>query len=175
MTTLQEYLNNKYPTPEDKEKVTKITTAEITEPLEGGELDLREFRNLQEVIINTLTTPLTKIEVDGLTHLKELILPEKPKEETDEEKKLYEELGISEDTNQKKVVQEVKRLGELKGVQVHFGPVKESESASPEASKDIYLSLDKKDKAGNFSPSLVFWTLTQEITKLNHPENNPLF
>jgi len=173
MTTLQEYLNNKYPTPEDKEKVTKISTAEITEPLEGGELDLREFKNLEEVIITNLTTPLTKIEVDGLIHLKELILPEK-KEETAEEKKLYEELGISEDTNQKKVVQEVKRLAELKGVQVHFEEKKEG-TESTETNQTIYLLLDKKDKVGNFSPSLVFWTLAQELTKLNHQEINPLF
>src|SRR5206468_3965563 len=110
MKTLHQYLQEKYPTAEDKEAVIKIATSEITEELEGGELDLREFKNLEEVIITNLTTPLTKIEVDGLLHLKELILPEKVKEETEEEKKLYEELGIGEDTNQKKVVQEVKKL-----------------------------------------------------------------
>src|SRR5436190_21564039 len=113
MTTLQEYLNNKYPTQEDKEKVTKISTSEITEPLEGGELDLREFKNLEEVIITNLTTPLTKIEVDGLIHLRELILPDKSQVETEEDKKLYEELGVSENTEQKKGVKEVKKLVEL--------------------------------------------------------------
>ncbi|MEG7978941.1 MAG: hypothetical protein NY202_03400 [Mollicutes bacterium UO1] len=155
MTTLQEYLNSKYPTQEEQEQVIKIATSEITEPLEGGDLDLRAFKNLEQVIITNLTTPLTKIEVDGLLHLKELILPEKPKEETEEEKKLYEELGISEEP-QKKVVQEVKRLGELKGVQVHFG--QESAEAEPKEGSqgDIFLLLNKKDKAGNFCPSLVF-------------------
>jgi hypothetical protein len=109
---IQEYLNNKYPTPEDKEVVKKLATSEITEPLEGGILDLREFKNLEEVIIDTLTTPLTKIEVDGLLHLKELILPEKPQEETEAEKKLWEELGIIGDIRKRMVVQEVKRLAE---------------------------------------------------------------
>jgi hypothetical protein len=85
MKTLQEYLNNKYPTTSEKEAVIQISTVEIQEErekqgltddlLEGGELDLREYLNIQEVIIDQqfLTTPLTKIETDGLIHLKEII------------------------------------------------------------------------------------------------------
>jgi hypothetical protein len=158
MTTLQEYLNQEYPTSENKAIVKEINLAQIsetrkqagiTELLEGGELDLKEFKNLEEVIIGTsfLKTPLTKIEVDGLTKLKELVLPLEPKEDSEEEKKLWEELGIVENIEQKKVVKEVNKLGELKGVKVNF---KEKTEDS------IFLSLEQKDKQGNFCPELVF-------------------
>src|SRR6185369_5282467 len=100
-----------------------------------------------EVIIDNLLTPLTKIEVDGLLHLKELILPEKI-EESEAEKKLYQELGIINDLEKKKVVQEVQRLAKLKGIKVNFGSEKKD--------GEISLNLDQKDKAGNFSPRLIF-------------------
>jgi len=166
MTTLQEYLNNKYPTPEAKEVIKKLATSEITEPLEGGELDLREFKNLEEVIITNLTTPLTKIEVDGLLHLKELILPEK-KEETEAEKKLWKELGISEEP-QKKVVRELEKLTNLfttdKKINIFYATEKalrEQLKDQPgtlekkDDSFDIYLQLERKDKKGDFCPLLV--------------------
>jgi len=85
MTTLQEYLNNKYPTKEDKELVEKISIFSIyqerqeqndSEPLEGGELDLSEFTNLKEIdgeIIvdgeHLLKTPLTKLNLSGCAEL----------------------------------------------------------------------------------------------------------
>src|SRR5687767_10141598 len=82
MTTLQEYLDQKYPTKEDKEKVTEIDIRKIrskrrkegiTELLEGDELDLREFKNLKKLSVfchlpcstdsNFLETQLTKLDV----------------------------------------------------------------------------------------------------------------
>ena len=167
MTTLQEYLNNKYPTKEDKEGVKKLATSEITEPLEGGTLDLREFKNLEEVMIDNLLTPLTKIEVDGLLHLKELILPEKI-EETKEEKKLYEELGIEEDS-QKKLIKEIERLTNLfttdKKINIFYATEKAPKEQLKEGitgitekkddSFDIYLQLPRRDKKGDFCPNLV--------------------
>src|SRR4051794_13634796 len=76
--TLQEYLNWKYPTKEDKERVREISSLDINkarkevgieEELAGGELDLKEFINL-----NTLgcTYNLTSIDVSGLTNLNTL-------------------------------------------------------------------------------------------------------
>jgi hypothetical protein len=57
--TLQEYLDWKYPIKEDKEGVREIIdiyhikearkSAGIKEKLEGGELDLREFKNLTKL------------------------------------------------------------------------------------------------------------------------------
>ena len=144
MTTLQEYLNQQYPTPENKEAIQEINLAKIsearekegiTELLEGGELDLREFKSLETVIIgaNFLKTPLTKIEVSGLTNLKELILPSEPVE-TEAEKKLYEELEISEKTTEniskKKVIQEVNRIAQIfaqadsEKINIHFATEK---------------------------------------------------
>jgi hypothetical protein len=84
MPTLQEYLNSKYPNPTEKEQVNQISTAEIqqereqqgiTDLLEGGELDLREYGEIKEIIIDQslLATPLTKIDTEGLVHLKEII------------------------------------------------------------------------------------------------------
>lgn len=79
MTTLQEYLNNL----ENKEQIKEINLPKIqqerenqgqNEFLAGGELDLREFKNLEKLAIDPqfLTTPLTKLNVDGLIHLKEV-------------------------------------------------------------------------------------------------------
>ena len=169
MNTLSKYLTNRYPTSEEKAKVKEITISNITEKLEGGELDLSTFTNLEKIEIdqNFLTTPLTRINTAGLTNLKELILLEK-KIESEAEKKLYEELGISEDLEKKKVVQEVQRLAELKEVKVNF---KEKEEGS------IFISLDQKDKQGNFCPSLVFWNLTRELSAIgkNETDKTPEF
>jgi hypothetical protein len=84
MTTLQEYLNNKYPTSEDKETLRELNLEKINQEreqegqtglLEGGELDLTTFTNLEEIEIyrQFLKTPITKLNVEGLTKLKVLI------------------------------------------------------------------------------------------------------
>ena len=180
MTTLQEYLNNKYPTQKDKEAVQEINLEKInqereqageTELLAGGELDLGAFTNLQivEIYRQFLKTPITKLMVEGLANLKELIWPDQVGD-SEEEKKLWTELGIAdlstENNKKRKLVKEVRRLAELKSVQVHFGPQSE-ESESVETNPTIYLSLDKKDKTGHFSPQLIFWTLSQELAAIS--------
>jgi hypothetical protein len=79
MNTLQTYLNNL----ENKLEIKEINLTQIqqerenqgeNELLEGGELNLQEFINLEKVEIDPrlLKTSLTKLNVDGLTHLKEL-------------------------------------------------------------------------------------------------------
>ncbi|KLL04610.1 MAG: hypothetical protein MRERV_16c015 [Mycoplasmataceae bacterium RV_VA103A] len=171
MTTLQEYLNEKYPTSEEKFQVQELILTSITETLAGGELDLTAFSNLEKVEISPqfLSTPLTKIITQGLTKLKEIIY-EQIEEETEEDKKLWEELGIGGDIIKKKVVREVQRLAKIKGVEVQFGEPSETQEGV------IFIQLDQKDKAGNFCPQLVFWTLAQELTKINHDgEKNPAF
>src|SRR4051812_14373204 len=79
--TLQEYLNKKYPTKEDKEKVREINVDQCIKEAEkeeknlsGKELDLSEYPNLE------------KIEIDGnefkdknLPKLKKINLGSKPK------------------------------------------------------------------------------------------------
>ena len=82
---------------------------------------------------------------------------------TAEEKKLYEELGIGEDREKQKVVSEIKKLADLKGVKIDF---KEATEGS------IFLLLDQKDKEGNFCPSLVFWTLAQELSTVGGDKTN---
>ena len=202
MTTLQEYLNDL----KNKEQVKEINLEKITEErksqnltdlLEGGELDLREFKNLEEIEINPnlLKNPLTKVNVNGLTNLKEFDWSggEKIETDTEEDKKLWEELGITED-NKKKLVREIKRLVGLfatqkltsKKANVYFA----TEKAPKEQLKDkavfsefkndildIYLQLDKKDKNGNFSSSLVLWSLSQELISpiIVRYDKNPLF
>ncbi|CAG8465313.1 17837_t:CDS:2 [Racocetra persica] len=101
---LQEYLQEKYPTEEAKSEVQELILTSITEILTGGELDLTAFSNLEKVEIdpNILSTPLTKIITQGLTKLKEIIW-EQVEEETEEDKKLWEELGIGGDIIKKKV------------------------------------------------------------------------
>jgi hypothetical protein len=51
MTTLQEYLNEKYPTKQTKEpiKAIKINSQNPLKKIDGGELVIRDFPNLQEV------------------------------------------------------------------------------------------------------------------------------
>lgn len=54
MTTLQEYLNEKYPTKKDKElvKAIKINSKNPLKKIDGRELVLKDFPNLQELWIN---------------------------------------------------------------------------------------------------------------------------
>ncbi|CAG8838023.1 25943_t:CDS:1, partial [Gigaspora margarita] len=100
MTTLQEYLDQTYPTKELKEKVItlyftylspqKISVAKINEregqitvyldeeqqkEIEGGELNLNEYVNLMDVRIdgNYLKTPLTKLDISNCFSLVILI------------------------------------------------------------------------------------------------------
>lgn len=51
MPTLQEYLNKKYPTKKDKEpvKTIKINSKNPLKKIEGGELIVKDFPNLQEL------------------------------------------------------------------------------------------------------------------------------
>ena|SRR6266487_4669106 len=80
---LQEYLDQKYPTKEDKEKVKEIDVKEINKKekgfpfdsfLDGQEIDFSEFSNLERIFINgsALLTPLTKLGIDGLSKLTQL-------------------------------------------------------------------------------------------------------
>lgn len=73
MTTLQEYLNQKYPNKEVKKQVKeiKINSKNPLKKIEGGELVLKDFPNLEHVWINWgfLKTPLTKWEVDDCPKL----------------------------------------------------------------------------------------------------------
>jgi|SRR6185312_3945024 len=83
MATLQEYLDNKYPTREDKEKIEEINSNKIykerksqtiTKLLKGGKLDLREFVNIKEVVLheNNLKTPITELYLDACANLNKL-------------------------------------------------------------------------------------------------------
>jgi len=90
MTTLQEYLNQKYPTKEEKEKVEEIAPGLINEEskkkglkpltlsLEGGKLDVREYKNLKYLTfssgVNVLKTPLTEVDVRDCSKLTTLHL-----------------------------------------------------------------------------------------------------
>lgn len=80
--TLQEYLEWKYPTKEDKESVKKIDIfniqlklkEEIGRILGGRELDLQEFVGLKDLSISGsyLISPLIKLNVNNCSSLKEL-------------------------------------------------------------------------------------------------------
>lgn len=83
MTTLQEYLNEKYSSSEAKKEVKKIDIYQINqerenqslaECLEGGSLDLREYPRLEVIIINgrDLKSPLTSLEVSNCSQLTKL-------------------------------------------------------------------------------------------------------
>ncbi|CFW93430.1 Leucine-rich repeat protein of unknown function [endosymbiont DhMRE of Dentiscutata heterogama] len=91
MSTLQEYLNQKYPTKKDKEQVKEIiiedksyydTDLEETiddnpwEKIDGGELDLSDYSNLKKININEkcLNSPLTKLELGAKPKLSSLSL-----------------------------------------------------------------------------------------------------
>lgn len=215
MKTLQEFLNQEYPTQSDKEQVKKLATNEIqkqreqqgiSELLEGGELDLKEYINIEEVIVDqsSLQTPLTKINTGGLVHLKEIIWNSQPtpdlskQNESEEEKKLWEDLGIAdeneENINKKNLIREITRLGELfttekltnKKINFYFGTDKEQKeqlkdqdgkTETNDEGFDVYLQLERKDKKGDFCPNLVLWTLTQELTStiFTNYDKNPIF
>jgi Leucine-rich repeat (LRR) protein len=87
-TTLQEWLDNKYPTGEEKSQLKEITigwrdefksnlplTKEQAKELKGGKLDLSEYPNLEEVWIwgNYLKSPLTELELGEKPKLTYLI------------------------------------------------------------------------------------------------------
>ena len=87
MTTLQEYLNEKYPTKEGKERAKCLENRDwdfgdkeplniITSSLEGGKLNLSEFVNLENVAIVgcCLKTPLTELDISGCVKLRKLII-----------------------------------------------------------------------------------------------------
>ncbi|CAJ0869080.1 11257_t:CDS:10 [Entrophospora sp. SA101] len=68
--TLQEYLNWKYPTREEREQVKEVDidkineSNDLTKRLDGGEVDLSEYVNLEKISINGkyyLDSPLTKL------------------------------------------------------------------------------------------------------------------
>src|SRR3954463_10196937 len=92
---LQEYLEWKYPTKEDKEGVKRIDVYDINKArrragitkkaknrkdkevdvvikLEGGELDLKEFKNVEEtnIVGRSLNSRLTKLNISGCHELK---------------------------------------------------------------------------------------------------------
>ena len=80
MITLQEYLDQKYSTLEAKKEVKEIDIQEInkerkkqgfSEYVEGKELDLRGYHNLEKIIIDgrCLKTPLTRLEVSNCSQL----------------------------------------------------------------------------------------------------------
>ncbi|CAI2197622.1 11391_t:CDS:2, partial [Funneliformis geosporum] len=83
--TLQEYLEWKYPTQEDKEGAEEINIREInkvrkkagiTKKLEEGELDLREFKNLKQAVFyedySGVALLISKLNVEGLINLTNL-------------------------------------------------------------------------------------------------------
>ncbi|RHZ35296.1 hypothetical protein [endosymbiont GvMRE of Glomus versiforme] len=94
MTTLQQYLDNKYKTKEERKKVKEIDVLEINKELEtwsraectwvvdklleGGELDLSEYVNLEHLLLDNhsltgskwLRTPFTKLTLGVKKHLK---------------------------------------------------------------------------------------------------------
>jgi hypothetical protein len=75
MVTLQEWLEERYPTKEDKEKVTIIRSLSAEgEQKEGGKLDLGEFVGLKVLVINgnSLKTPLTDINLSNCANLMRL-------------------------------------------------------------------------------------------------------
>ncbi|CAG8437813.1 8398_t:CDS:2, partial [Ambispora leptoticha] len=137
MTTIQEYLNHKFPNQAEKEKVTEIIASEITEPLEGGELELTSFPNLE-------------------------------KQESEEEKKLYEELGISTDLEQKKLVSEIQRITEIfsrandETIKVHFAT-----KNHPQEKLGAKNGLTEKNEEGSFKKII---ELLNEQLKTNPTE-----
>ncbi len=86
MTTLQQYLNQKYPSQEEGKFPARLLDIKkfnqerkeqgIEEKLEGGELDLKEHRLLTEIKICglELKSPLTKLELDRQKYLVKIIL-----------------------------------------------------------------------------------------------------
>jgi len=75
-------------------------------------------------------------------------------EESEAEKKLFEELGISADLAKKKVVLEVQRLAKLKNLNAHFTNDKDKIPSKIE-NNTITLFLNQTDNSGDFNPNLV--------------------
>jgi len=78
MTTFQEYLNNEYPTQQDKEQIEEISSyGSFFKNVDGGELDLSDYPNLEEVYIwgKHLKTPLTKLRLGNHPNLTTLVCP----------------------------------------------------------------------------------------------------
>lgn len=74
MVTFQEYLDNKYPTKEEKEQAKEITTTwnwNATKELDGGELDLSEYPDLEKVEIcgGLLKSKLVSLNVNSCSNL----------------------------------------------------------------------------------------------------------
>ena len=72
MATLQELLNSKYPTQAEKEQVKEIKGG--AKDIEGGELDLRAYQNLEKIMIDwhSLKGPLIKLELGSHSKLTRL-------------------------------------------------------------------------------------------------------
>jgi hypothetical protein len=75
MTTLQQYLNQKYPTKEDKEAVKEIDSRDIFKGisknnLENFVLDLSKFSSIEKIFTENLL--LTELNINGLINLQEL-------------------------------------------------------------------------------------------------------
>jgi len=80
--TLQEYLNKKYPTKEDKEKVREINAYRLISKekvkLNGGELDLSEYPNLEKIEIdgvNDLEKNITSLNLGSKSKLRNFYCP----------------------------------------------------------------------------------------------------
>jgi len=74
MVTLQEYLNKKYPTKKEKEKVERIDVRGLYQQLDGKELDCRSYPNLKVLFLYThyLKSPIIKIDLKQNINLVEL-------------------------------------------------------------------------------------------------------
>src|SRR4051794_21940127 len=76
MVMLQEYLNNKYPTQDDKEQVKEIiiNRENSLSEVDGGELDLSEYINLERLIVDgrDLKSSLNKLKIDNCSKLVQL-------------------------------------------------------------------------------------------------------
>jgi hypothetical protein len=70
MTTLQEYLSILHPNKESKEKVKEICFYKKIEEVNGGELDLSDFPNVEQISLNNFD--LTKLTLKNCANLKEL-------------------------------------------------------------------------------------------------------
>ena len=71
----------------------------------------------------------------------------------------------TENNAKRKLVKEVNRLAEIKGVKVNFATTKapqeklgdkNSLTEKTDSETNIYLNLEQKDKKGNFCPDLIF-------------------
>lgn len=132
-------------------------------------MENQKVKELVNKLREELGSNLTENANQYLTQIEEITT-----EDSEEDKKLFEELGISADLAKKKVAKEVQRLTELfssqnnQKISVIFATEKvpreklgdkEGITVIPENEVDgynIYLQLERKDKDGNFCPSLIF-------------------